>query len=307
MWNAKTHKCALRSPCNDRGGLDIVAARKSTPTIRLRRLAGQLRRLRDSVDLSRDDVEERTGLNATTLYRIETARSRPQYRTLDLLLRLYEVPADEQLRLKALYKQAVGEDWMQPWHEDLREEYTTYIGFEREARGIRNYSGTLVPGLLQTEDYARAVIRGISYGATAKQVEDRVRTRLERQAILAAESLRFWAITDEAALRREVGGSAVMRAQAEHLLAMAAAPNVTIQVVPFGAGAHPGMPGEFIILEFEDPSDADLIHVDGQAGERFLESDDDIEHFRAGFDHLAAMAASPDDSVELITGIGRSA
>ncbi len=281
-----------------------VAAKKSTPTIRLRRLAGQLKRLREGTGLRREDVEQRTGLHSTTLYRIETARSRPQYRTLDMLLGLYAVPTDERIRLKALYKQSAGEGRIQPWHEDLREEYTNYISFEREASGIRNYSGMLIPGLLQTEDYTRAVVGGILYAATADQVEDRVRTRMERQALLAAERpIKLWAILDEAALHHEVGGQDVMRAQLGHLLEAAAAPTTTLQVVPFSAGAHLGMPGQFVILDFDDPLDTDLVYIDSQAGGMFLESDTDVQRFRDGFDHLVAVAKSPDDSVELIAEI----
>ncbi|MFE9751581.1 helix-turn-helix domain-containing protein [Saccharothrix saharensis] len=278
-----------------------MAAKKSTPTIRLRRLAGQLRRLREGTGLRREDVEERTGLHATTLYRIETARSRPQYRTFDMLLKLYGVPAEEQVRLKALYKQSAGEGWIQPWHEELPEGYTAYISFEREARGLRHYSGTSVPGLLQTEDYARAVTRGVLHEAAADRVDDVVAARMGRQEVLGKEEpLKFWAILDEAALFREVGGPDVMRAQLARLLEAAEAPNVTIQVVPFAAGAHPGMPGQFIVLDFEDPLDTDLIYIDGPAGEIFLESEGDITRFRADFDQLVAVARSPDDSVALI-------
>jgi transcriptional regulator with XRE-family HTH domain len=257
-----------------------VAAKKSTPTIRLRRLAGQLRRLRESTGLRREDVEDRTGLHSTTLYRIETARSRPQYRTFDMLLKLYGVPTDEQIRLKALYKQSAGEGWIQPWHESLREEYTTYISFEREAHGIRHYS------------------------ASPDKVEDRVRTRMERQAVLTQERpIKLWAIIDEAALHHEVGGRDVMLAQLDRLGEAATAPNTTIQVVPFSAGAHLGMPGQFLILDFDDPLDTDLVYIDSQAGEIFLESDTDIERFRDSFEHLVAVAMSPEDSVGLIAEI----
>ncbi|MFI9010712.1 helix-turn-helix domain-containing protein [Actinosynnema sp. NPDC053489] len=280
-----------------------MAVKKSAPTIRLRRLAGQLRRLREGTGLRREDVEERGGLHPTTLYRIETARSRPQYRTLDMLLKLYAVPTDEQVRLKALYKQSAGEGWIRPWHEQLPEGYTAYISFEREARGLRHYAGTSIPGLLQTPEYARAVTRGVLHGATADQVEDVVTARIDRQAVLTKEEpLRFWVVLDEASLHREVGGPGVMRAQLTRLLRAAEAPNITIQVVPFGSGAHPGMPGQFIVMDFGDPLDTDLIYIDGPAGEIFLESEADIERFRADFDQLVAVAGSPDDSLALIAG-----
>jgi transcriptional regulator with XRE-family HTH domain len=283
---------------------NTVATKKSAPTIRLRRLAGQLRRLRDGTGLRREDVEERTGINSTTLYRIETARTRPQYRTLAALLKLYSVSTEEQNRLKALYKQSANEGWIQPWHEQLPEGYTAYISFEREAHGLRHYSALYVPGLLQTEGYARAVTRGVLHDATEEQVEDVVRARMERQAVLTKKKpLKFWAILDEASLHREVGGPEVMRAQLDHLIAAAKAPNVTFQIIPFGSGAHPGMPGQFIVMDFEDPLDTDLIYVDGPVGEIFLESDVDIKRFRADFDQLVAVAMSPDDSVSLIAEI----
>jgi transcriptional regulator with XRE-family HTH domain len=278
-----------------------VVAKKSTPTIRLRRLAGQLERLRDEKGLRREDVQQRTSINAVTLYRIETARTRPQYRTLDTLLRLYDVPFEEKERLKALYKQSADQGWIQPWHQDLPEGYTAYISFEREARSLRHYSGMPIPGLLQTEDYARAMICGILHEATDEQVEHLVMARMDRQSVLAKEDpLRLWAIIDEAALHREVGGPDVMRAQLRRLLEAARSPHVTIQVIPFSAGVHPGVLGQFIIMDFEDQLDADLIYVDGQAAEIFLEADVDIKRFRADFDQLVAVARSPHDSMALI-------
>ncbi|ACU39928.1 helix-turn-helix transcriptional regulator [Actinosynnema pretiosum subsp. pretiosum] len=284
-----------------------MAAKKSTPTIRLRRLARQLRLLREDAGLSREEVEEQTGINQATIYRIETAKVRPQNRTLMTMLTTYGCPAEEQAAMRALSKEATKPGWIRPWHAGLPEEYTTYISFEDEAQGVRNYSSLFVPGLLQTEDYARSVISGVLPSATAEQVEDRVKTRVERQAILSKETpLNLWVVIDEAALRRAVGSTEIMRKQRQHLVEAAEAPNVTIQVLRFGDGAHPGMPGEFIVLEFEDPMDGDLIHVDSQAGEVFLESDADIKRFRGTFDSLVAMAASPKDSVAFIAEIDAS-
>ncbi|GAA3879776.1 helix-turn-helix transcriptional regulator [Saccharothrix violaceirubra] len=284
--------------------MDIVAAKKSMPTVRLRRLATQLRRLREGADLTREEVAERTNINAATLYRIETAKSRPQTRTLLTLLDLYDTPADEQERLKTLSKESVKPGWIRPWHESLAEEYTTYISFEDEAQGMRNYSGLFMPGLLQTEDYARAVIGGVLHSATTEQIEDRVRTRMERRAVLTKERpLHLWAVIDEAALRREIGGREVMHAQLEHLRQTAMVATVKIQIIPFSSGSHPGMPGQFVVMEFEDPMDADLIYVDGQAGETLLESETDIKRFRSDFDHLVAVAMSPNDSSAFIAEI----
>ncbi|GAA4549987.1 helix-turn-helix domain-containing protein [Amycolatopsis samaneae] len=278
-----------------------MAPKKQTPSVRLRRMAAELRRLRASADMSREEVSDQTGINSVTLYRIETAKAKPQKRTLMALLNLYEVDPAQREYLLALLKDASVQGWLRPYHSDLPEEYTAYISFESEAQGVRNYESLFLPGLLQTEDYARAVIRGVLPTATEEQVEDRVRARLERQPLLTkAAPLKFWAVVDEAALRRVVGGPAVMGRQLQHLAEVVAAPNVTLQVIPFEAGAHPGMPGQFILMDFADPMDTDLIYIDSMAGDLFLESEADISRYRAIFDHLVAVAKSPNDSAALV-------
>jgi transcriptional regulator with XRE-family HTH domain len=267
-------------------------------------LAAELRRLRKGADLTREAVTDKTGINHATLYRIETARARPQMRTLTGLLDLYEVDGEQRSYLTSLCRDASQQGWLRPYHSDLPEEYTAYISFENEAQGVRNYESLFIPGLLQTEDYARAVIRGVLPAATDTEVEDRVRARIERQEVLTKDApLKFWAVLDEAALRRVVGGSAVMRAQLDHLTSAAKAPNVTFQVIRFGAGAHPGMPGQFVLMDFVDPMDTDLIYIDTMAGDLFLESDADISRYRTIFDNLVAVAVSPNDSGSLVADI----
>ncbi|MEU0536169.1 DUF5753 domain-containing protein, partial [Amycolatopsis tolypomycina] len=243
-----------------------------------------------------------TGGSSVTLYRIETAKAKPQKRTLVALLNLYGVDQGQRDYLLALLKDAGVQGWLRPYHSELPEEYTAYISFEREAQSVRNYESLFLPGLLQTEDYARAVIRGVLPAATDEQVEDRVRARMERQPLLTKDKpLKLWAVVDEAALRRVVGGPAVMAAQLRQLAELASAPNITLQVIRFGAGAHPGMPGQFILLDFADPADTDLIYIDSMAGDLFLESEADISRYRSIFDNLVAVALSPNDSVSLIT------
>lgn len=281
-----------------------MAPRRQAPTVRLRRLAAELRRLRKGADLTREAVTDKTGINNATLYRIETGRARPQMRTLTGLLNLYEVDDEQRAYLTSLCRDASQQGWLRPYHSDLPEEYTAYISFESEAQGVRNYESLFIPGLLQTEDYARAVIRGVLPAATDTEVEDRVRARIERQEVLTKDApLKFWAVLDEAALRRVVGGPAVMRAQLDQLASAAKAPNVTFQVIRFGAGAHPGMPGQFVLMDFIDPMDTDLIYIDSMAGDLFLESDADISRYRTIFDNLVAVALSPNDSVSLVAGI----
>lgn len=278
-----------------------MPSKRQPPTVRLRRLAAELRRLRSQVDLSWEVVSEKTNINKTTLYRIEKAQARPQKRTLIALLNLYEATKEEHEYLTALLRDAGKQGWLRPYHSDLPEEYTAYISFEDEAAGVRNYETSFIPGLLQDEDYARAVIRGVLPAATDEEVEDRVRARMERQAVLTRDKpLKFWAVVDEAALRRVVGGNAVMREQLRHLTELVKMPHVTLQVIRFSAGAHPGMPGQFVLMDFEDPMDTDLIYIDSMAGDLFLEAEADIRRYRAVFDTLVAVALSPNDSAALI-------
>ena len=278
-----------------------MAQRRQPPTVRLRRLAAELRRLRGAADMSREDAGEQTGINNATLYRIETAKARPQMRTLVALLNLYNVDQAQRDYLSALCRDAGKQGWLRPYHSDLPEEYTAYISFEDEAQGLRNYESLFLPGLLQTEGYARAVIRGVLPSATNEEIEDRVRARIERQGVLAkATPLKLWAVVDEAALHRVIGGVEVMHEQLLHLVEAVKVPNITFQVIPFGAGAHPGMPGQFILMDFSDPMDTDLIYIDSMAGDLFLESDADISRYRSIFDNLVAVALSPNESAALV-------
>lgn len=282
----------------------VATSRVKPPTVRLRRLAAELRRLRADAGVSREQVAEQTGVNEGTLYRIETARARPQRRTLMALLDLYEVTGSLREDLLDIAKTADGQGWLRSYHAELPEEYAAYISFEAEARAVRNYESLFIPGLLQTEDYARAVISGTLPMATHTEVEQRVRARMERQERLTADNpLNLWAILDEAAIRRMVGGKAVMRAQLAHLVAITEQPNVTLQVITFDVGAHPGMPGSFVYMEFGEPTDPELVYVDTLAGDLFLEAEADLRRYASMFDHLRATALSPAQTTGMISTV----
>jgi hypothetical protein len=286
----------------------VPKERPAPPTVRSRRLAFELRRLREAAGFTRDQVSEQTGINPATLYRHETAaaRARPQRRTMIALLNLYGASEQQRADLLALSREADVQGWLRPYHAELPEHYTAYISFEAEARTVRNYASLFIPGLLQTEDYARAVIRGNLPMASQKEVEQRVQARMERQALLAKEDpVQLWAIVDEAALRREVGGAEVMRQQMARLVAAAGEPHVTVQVVPFSAGAHAGMQGAFVIMDFPDPADPEIIYVESMAGDLFLEAEADIRRYRLLFDNLRAVALGPDDSSSVIAGLAQ--
>jgi transcriptional regulator with XRE-family HTH domain len=279
-----------------------MPARRQTPTVRLRRLAAELRQLRKASELTQDDVAERTGINAATLYRIERARVRPQTRTLRTLLDLYGVPREQQGELVGLLREARQRGWLHAYQSLLPEHYTTLIGFEGEAQTIWNYESLFVPGLLQTEDYARAVIGAGLPNGSREEVGRRVDARMKRQEVLQGDHpVNLWAIVDEAALRREVGGPDVMRAQLRHLAEVPEAyPHVTLQVIPFKAGAHAGMPGSFVLLRFPEAEVPDVVYIDSMAGDLFLEDESAVSRYTLVFDHLRAVAASPDVSKSLI-------
>ncbi|MEV3874482.1 helix-turn-helix transcriptional regulator [Streptomyces sp. NPDC049906] len=276
------------------------------PTARLRRLAREMRRLRSESGLTREDVATRTSVNEATLYRLEAAKGRPQRRTLMALLDAYGVDDAKREAILTLSTQASEQGWLRPYHADLPDEYVGYISFEAEARTVRNYESLFVPGLLQTKDYAQAVVRGVLPTATVKEVGQRVQARVERQTVFAkATPLELWAILDEAALRRVVGSPEIMAEQLHHLAEIAAEPYVTLQVIPFSAGAHAGMPGSFVLMDFPDPGDPALVYIDSMAGDLFLEADEDIRRYDHIFDHLRALALSPDESASLIATLVR--
>ncbi|HEX5741079.1 MAG TPA: helix-turn-helix transcriptional regulator [Pilimelia sp.] len=281
-----------------------VSGRRHTPTVRLRRLAAELRALRTSAGLTREEVSERTSINSATLYRIETARVRPQRRTLLALLDTYGVAdPDRRGELLGLCTRARPLEWLRAYESQLPEPYTAYISFEAEARSVRNYENAFVPGLLQTADYAAAVIRGVLPAASDEEVRHRVEARVQRQAAVADEEndpLTLWAVIDEAVIRRRVGSAGVMARQLRALVAAAARPHVTLQVIPFSHGAHPGMPGSFVVMDFPDAADPELVYVDSMAGDVFLERACDLRRYTMIFDRLRAVALDPGRSVQMI-------
>jgi len=280
-----------------------LPARRQAPTVRLRRLAAELRALREEAKLAPKAVQELTEINSATLYRVENAKVRPQRRTLTLLLDTYKASKEKRAELLELLKQSAEPGWLAGFDTELPELYVHYISFEAEARSVRNYETIFVPGLLQTQDYARATVTQAGLPiAREDDITHRVEVRMQRQALLRRDPpLQLWAIIDEAVLHRMVGGAEVMIAQLRHMIDHGKGANVVLQVIPFDAGAHAGMPGSFVIMDFPDPQDPDLVYSDSMAGDLFREAEPDIRRFTAVFDLLRAAALSPKDSVRMIT------
>ncbi|MFI6457205.1 helix-turn-helix domain-containing protein [Streptosporangium amethystogenes] len=273
----------------------------ASPTVRRRRLASELRRLRERAQLTMEEVGEQLSWSATKISRIETARVRVTPKDTGRLLDLYGLDPAKQGELIDLAKDARKKGWWQAYG-DLPTEYTTYIGLEAEAVSMRSFAPTVVPGILQSEDYARAVIRSALFNSSPGEIERRVEVRMARQKLLVQEEpLRLWTVLDEALIRRPVDGPVAMRSQLEKLLEVADLPNVTVQVLPFAAGVHPGTNGAFQIMEFPEPADPDVVFMENFTGSLYIERETDVYRYTLIFDHLRAKALDPDDSRRLIT------
>ncbi|GAA1965916.1 helix-turn-helix transcriptional regulator [Amycolatopsis minnesotensis] len=268
------------------------------PTVRRRRLASELRRLRESADLTIDEVGEKLECSASKISRIETGHVGVTPRDVRDMLELYGLAGEEREALVQLAREARKRGW---WHA-YNEVFTgAFVGLEADASSLRAFQALLVPGLLQTERYTLAVIRAMRPGADEDEIARRVAARMARQQLLADPNPpEYWAVIDEAVLHRMVGGPDVMAEQLERLLRVAEQPHVTIQVVPFGAGAHPGMEGPFLILGFPEQADPDVVYVDSTSSGVYLEMPPDVRRYSLMFDHLRAAALKPDDTVELI-------
>lgn len=276
-----------------------------SPTLRRRRLSGELRRLLEACGKTAAQVDAALGWNdGKTARMLRGDWLRPNPRDIKDMLDLFKVESEEEREyLITLAKQGRERGWWHPYRE-LSPTYFTYIGLEQEAAAVRTFQLGVIAGLLQTEDYARALIARGPGELSEDEIERQVEVRVERQKLLTRDDdpMRLWAIIDEAALRRPVGDEDVMRAQLEHLLEMARLPKVTLQVVPFAAGAHPGLLSAFTQLEFPHPDDPDAAYVQTVGSELFVEGDE-VTAYRIAFERLTAYALSPADTLPFIANM----
>ena len=274
-------------------------SRGPSPTVRRRRLAARLRELREHANLTIDEVGERLECSASKISRIETGHVGVTPRDVRDMLEVYGVGEDERDALVQLAREARKKGW---WHA-FNEAFTgAFVGLEADASFLHTHQALLVPGLLQTETYTRAVIRAIRPDIGEADVELRVRARLSRQNLLTSESNppEYWAVIDQAVLERVVGGPEAMREQLKRLVELSSQPHVTLQVVPFSAGAHAGMEAPFLILGFPEQADPDVVYVEYSTSGVYLEQPEEVHRYSLIFDHLRAAALKPDDTVELI-------
>jgi transcriptional regulator with XRE-family HTH domain len=279
----------------------VARDRAVSPTVRRRELGARLRELRVRADLTADETAGRLLVSPAKISRIETGVRGVSLRDVRDLCEIYGADQTERDHLAELARESKQRSWWQQY--DLP--YGTYIGLEAAASSIHDYECSIVPALLQTETYARAVTDGVLYDAAPDVAAQRVEARLTRQHVLTQEPQpQLWVVLDEAALHRVVGGPAVMREQLEALTERAALPNVTVQVIPFEAGAHPGMDSTFTLLHLEEEVN-DVVYIEGLVGNLYQETPIDLERYRRAFDQLRAIALSPKDSLALISTVAK--
>lgn len=273
------------------------------PTVRGRRLMRELRRLREEKGLTLQDVADRTGWSRARVSRIETGHTRPQHGDVADLLDLYGVPSPDRDALITLAREGRQRGWWTAYADVFT---GSYVALEDEAAEIRTWDAQLIHGLLQTEDYARAVIKAGRMLDDESLIERRIAARKARQALLdrpGAPSLH--AVFDEAVIRRPIGGPEVMADQLGALARATERPNVTIQVLPYEGGAHAGLDGRFTILSYPDTIDPDIAYVEGTMGDVYLESAQETEQHRVRFDRIIAAALSPEESARLLAAAAK--
>ena len=268
-----------------------MVAEKRPPSVRARQLAAELRRLRDAATLTGEEAAGRLGWSPSKISRIETGQTGPSPADLRRLLDLYEVSGTQRGRLESLGQSAGQRGWWDAYSDTLGPEYTALIALEAEAESVRWYAPMLVPGLLQTEEYARSVISSGLLIAPPGEIERRVQVKMTRQKVLAREDpLTLDVIVDEAAVLRMVGGAQVMRGQLAQLAAMARRANITVQVLPLEAGAHPATTGEFTILAFPDLVAPDVVYLENMTSDLYVEQEAEVYRYGMAFDRLRALA-----------------
>lgn len=274
----------------------------SAPTARRRRLGLELRQLREAAGLKLDQVAGQVGVDSSSLSRIENGKQFCRTAYLTTMLNLYGVTDPKQIQLlKDMAREGQRKGWWADYDDNLTEEFGIYVGLESVAASLRSYEAQLVPGLLQTRDYARAVFRAGDKKASTEHIDRLTELRMKRQEALTRPSdpLELWAILDEAVLRRLTGGRKVMRAQLGKLLEATELPNLTLQALPFTQGAHAGINGPFCLLDFPG-GDPPTVYVDSPAGNIFLDKPHQIRRWAEAFDQLRAEALSPADTREMI-------
>ncbi|MFD5753639.1 helix-turn-helix domain-containing protein [Streptomyces sp. NPDC127033] len=281
---------------------------RSAPTIGQLVLGRQLQTLREKAGLSRDQAARLLHVTAATVRRMETAEVSLKIPYLQFLLPEYGVgPRDTEVFLR-LAEEANKPGWWQRFHDILPDWFSGYVSLEEAAKTIRSYEPHFVPGLLQTEEYAHAVLSTGAVGRTADplRIERHVALRMERQALLTrADAPAFWAVLDETVLRRAVGSKAVMRAQIDRLIEAVEMPNVTLQIAEFGAGPHPGTYSPFVLFRFGIPEVPDMVYIEYLTGALYLDEAHEVSAHMQAMDRMVTLAEPANHTRQLLTAFRR--
>ncbi|KOX03638.1 XRE family transcriptional regulator [Streptomyces sp. NRRL B-3648] len=265
----------------------------------------ELRRLRELKGMTAEEVAERLLVSQSKISRLENGRRSISQRDVRDLCGVYEV--EDQRIVDSLMEMARDSRQQGWWHTFGDIPYSVYIGLETDAESLRVYEPQLVTGLLQTRAYAEALVQGALPETSTAEIEKRVQVRMRRQERITAESnpLRLWVVLDEAALRRLVGSKPVMREQLEHLIEMSQLPHVTVQVLPFEVGAHPGLNGQYAILEFADAADSSVVYLEGVTSDLYLEKAQDVQKYAVMYEHLRAQSLNVEASRQFIADMAK--
>ncbi|MGA5069076.1 helix-turn-helix domain-containing protein [Streptomyces exfoliatus] len=275
-------------------------AANSNPIVRKRRLGAELRRLRLASGLKSTEVAQRLMVSQPKISHLENGNRAISPRDVRDLCAIYGV-TDQQLidSLMRMARESAQPGW---WNVYGDIPQGVYIGLETDAATLHAYEPLVIPALLQTPTYAEAVIGETIPLPTVEQTATRLKVRMRRQHRIydPARPLRLWVVLDEPALRRVVGSPAIMREQLEHLNSLGSEPHITVQVLPYDAGAHPGLSGQFSILRFADSPEA-VVYLERFTSDLYLEKPSDVQHYSMMYDHLQAQALNPDSSRDFIT------
>lgn len=278
-----------------------MADSRYSPSARRRRLSALLRRMREERGLKIESVNRELGWASGKLSRMERNEWKlPSMRDMKDLGEVYKLSDDMREAIVSLAREARVRGWWIEYRDVLR---GGLADFESGASMIRTFEALLIPGLLQVPDYAAAILRG-GRVLSDKDIDRKVEGRMRRQEILASEEApQVWAVVDEAALRKTVGGASVMREQIRHLVAMAERPNIDIQVIRDNAGSHAAMDGSFMILDFPDPADLPLVYIETATEDLYLEQPEAIQRYVTIFGHICSAAESPEASVRYLESL----
>ncbi|MFG2791048.1 helix-turn-helix domain-containing protein [Streptomyces sp. NPDC048419] len=283
-------------------GSDVLSLRRGGPTVQRIMLGTRLRRLRESLNISRDTAASSIRASDAKLCRMELGRVGFKQRDVADLLTLYGVhePDARQEYLDSVQR-ANEPGWWRAYGDAFPNWFEQHLGLEEAASLIRTYEVQFIPGLLQTPDYAEAVIRLGHPISSPEAIQRRVELRMTRQALLSGpDAPKLWVVVDEAALRRPLGGAGVMRAQLEHLVEVAARPNVTLQVLPFHVGGHAAAGGPVTVLRFPVPDLPDVVYLEQLSSALYLDKPDEVDHYLAVMDRLSLVASPAGDSVSFL-------